>query len=410
METIPRETDTTPIPTGGEGAQIDDYTSLLRSLPVWRSPEEEQGGEQQPDDETLRSAESRRERIMQGLGMAALRAQHATETVRAGWQKVRDGYWDVTMHASFRVLNSRAVERLAQNGTLAEEERTGFGRLRMSTALASAAFMNMMVSRVTGTGLFDGTEDVALQASASPPVVSSEQVVRLGFGTGLQSVDMQELQQAAGTVQVETDPPLHELCEPGQIRDADDPGCALPGPGSLINPGPGLGFDFNFDLFPDADVDVDAAPLPDVDVDITPAPVPDIDVDVEPTPDADTDADEHETDNQGTAAPRPPEELDRDAAEDEREAQDDGRAEGNGSIYDADPLPGEWLWDWMERIGVPRSEIMPRLEEAAAELERTTGRHVEWEGCEYERRLTVDGHTDTPYLADALRPYLANDM
>jgi len=74
--------------------------------------------------------------------------------------------------------------------------------------------------------------------------------------------------------------------------------------------------------------------------------------------------------------------------------------------FDQAPRQGEYLWDYMDRIGVPRHDIMEELEKAAKEMEGKTSQNATWHGSGLHRWLDVDGKSDTQTLWRDLQPYL----
>jgi hypothetical protein len=258
--------------------------------------------------------------------------------------------------------------------------------------MAGAVLLNMTLAKVTGSGLIDGAEEVTLQAfgiepaMGGVPTLNEQAGVRLGFGAGLRTVDTQDMLDT--TLSTANDP-RPDCLAPGQIFVPDDPGCPQPGRS---------GADI-FDL--DTDVDVTVPPVPDPS--LTPLPT------AEPLPSIPP--------SEGLQGPHA--DLPGPPATDlppvpEPDVPDIPEAEVPDAVpginFNTEPLPGEYPWDWMKRIGVPPDEIMHRLEEAGAELEQTTGQHVEWHGCPDNRWVEVGGRSDAPFVIGALRPFLANGV
>lgn len=76
-------------------------------------------------------------------------------------------------------------------------------------------------------------------------------------------------------------------------------------------------------------------------------------------------------------------------------------------IFETEPLPGEYLWDVLDRAGVPHDQIMPTINEAVDGLRSAGGHEVEWHGCtEFNQWLEIDGESETDVLWRHLRPYL----
>lgn len=291
-----------------------------------------------------------------------------TDSARQAWQRVREGYENVTTAAFAQLVSVHDIvaDRMGRESSLGSEERP---RKYGAVYMAGAMVVNLAYSRATGFGLFDGVEDMALQPVAGPPV-SREPVMLAGFGTGLRAADASDFVQAAPAADVQQ-PPV-PTCEPNNLPfEPDDPGCT---PEGWTPPWTSSG-DGSKRIEPGLPHDIDPPPTEPIDPPAqgpTPAPLPD---------------------------ELPP-------VEDEEQPP----ATGQGYRFESAPLPGEYLWDYLERLGVPKAEIMPRLEEAAAELQHATGRNVEWHGYGECRWLEIDGRSDTPYLVDALEPYLANGM
>ena len=78
----------------------------------------------------------------------------------------------------------------------------------------------------------------------------------------------------------------------------------------------------------------------------------------------------------------------------------------SNEIFNSPPLTGEYLWDYMDRIGVPPGQIMPTIHEAVDDLRAAGGHDIEWHGSnELNQWLEIDGQSDTPALWRHLRPY-----
>ena len=73
------------------------------------------------------------------------------------------------------------------------------------------------------------------------------------------------------------------------------------------------------------------------------------------------------------------------------------------------PRPGEYLWTYLGRNGMPKGVIMERLHDAIDAYEKQTGRHVIVHGSgrhEWFAIRELNYSSDTPTLLHELGPFI----
>lgn len=240
--------------------------------------------------------------------------------------------------------------------------------------LMGAVAVNSLVSRVTGGGLFEGAEAEVLQVADMPVY---EEPVYAGHD----------------------DVALVAYVTPEDVPPDNDEGGLVAVEPAVVDAAPDNGWEQFWDDFSDWFYKDDAGEIPPVvetSVDDPPLPVwPAVeapDVAVVPVPDLDPE----------TGLPVGPDANQADGADEEPS----GPAGGSAYAYNLPPQACEYLWEYMQRIGVPEEIIMTELEQAAERLEATTDSQVEWHGSGRQRWLEVDGQSDTPSLWRLLQPHL----
>lgn len=293
------------------------------------------------------------DRVRNWLGRVSMAGREAIGRVKEGYDNV---------NARIGLGYASLTDRAGDGNTMADKTdlRPGFGKYKL--ILLGAMATHLVMSRTQGYGIFDGSED-AVQTVAFITPIDEVPVIPDGPDNDIDGDGVSNWQEFRNNIRASFDylSGLFVADEgQGAIPEStvDDPTFAPP-------------------LLPQPP-EIQPVPIPLPDVLEPPPPANEVPV---PSP---------------VPAPSPPAVPAPDAAP---------PATGVYN-YNAQPQPDEYMWDYMERVGVPDDVIMRELDEAADHLSATTDSQVEWHGSGRKRWLEIDGKSDTTSLWRILQSHL----